>query len=72
MNGTAWNWLTHYYYLSLYHFKFDSKSAINQIDNIKCDCHRFDLKSNDHALCAFLYNGRELDRENARENVLLK
>lgn len=25
-------------------FNFDLSSIINQIDNIKCDCHRFDLK----------------------------
>lgn len=31
---------------------FDSSLSINQIDNIKCDWHRFDLKSNDHALYA--------------------
>lgn len=50
-------------------FKFDSKSSINQIVNIKCDCHRFDLKSYDHALCAFLSKGTQLDRQNTRTHA---
>lgn len=35
--------------LLYYTTNFDLSLSITQIDNIKCDCHRSDLKTNDHA-----------------------